>query len=73
MRTRTERMEARRDVMQGVNDHDVTVCQAILELCRTLDDAAEQLAETNDETRKAIDQLSDDLGRRLKQATAAVP
>lgn len=73
MRTRTERMEARRDVMQGVNDHDVTVCQAILELCRTLDDAAERLAETNDETRKAIDQLSDDLGRRLKQATAAVP
>lgn len=69
MRTRTERTEARRDVMDGVGDHDVTLCQAIMELCRTLDDVAERLAAANDETRKALDQLSDDLGKTLRHAT----
>ena len=69
MRTRTERSEARRDVMNGVDDRDVTLCQAMMELCRTLDDVAERLAESNDETRKALDQLADDLGRHLRQAT----
>jgi hypothetical protein len=69
MRTRTERSEARRDVMNGVDDHDVTLCQAIMELCRTLDDVAERLAESNDETRKSLDQLADDLGRHLRQTT----
>jgi hypoxanthine-guanine phosphoribosyltransferase len=71
MRTRSERMEARRDVMSGVDDRDVTLCQAILELCSTLDDVAERIAEQNDETRKAIDGLRDDLGRHAKQAAAA--
>jgi hypothetical protein len=69
MRTRTERSEARRDVMNGVDDRDVTLCQAMMELCRTLDDVAERLAESNDETRKALDQLADDLGRHLRQTT----
>jgi hypothetical protein len=69
MRTRTERGEARRDVMNGVDDRDVTLCQAMMELCRTLDDVAERLAESNDETRKALDQLADDLGRHLRQTT----
>jgi hypothetical protein len=69
MRTRTERSEARRDVMNGVDDRDVTLCQAIMELCRTLDDVAERLAESNDETRKSLDQLADDLGRHLRQTT----
>jgi len=68
MRTRTQRMEARRDVMSGVDDRDVTLVQAILELCSTLDDVAERLADSNDETRKSLDQLSDDLGRALKAA-----
>jgi predicted transcriptional regulator len=70
MRTRSERMAARQDVMHGVNDHDVTVCQAILELCRTLDDVAERLETANDETRKAIDQLSDEVGKAVKAAAA---
>jgi hypothetical protein len=71
MRTRAERMEARRDVMQGVDDRDVTVCQAIMELCRTLDDVAERLETSTDETRKAIDQLSDEVGKAVKAAARA--
>ena len=67
MRTRTERMEARREVMHGVNDHDTTTVEAILELCATLDDLGERLAESNDEVRKSLDQMSD-LGRHMKQA-----
>jgi hypothetical protein len=69
MRTRTERSEARRDVMSGVDDRDVTLCQAILELCSTIDDASERIAEAHDETRKALDQLADDIGRYLKHTT----
>jgi predicted transcriptional regulator len=64
-------MEARRDVMQGVDDRDVTVCQAIMELCRTLDDVAERLETSTDETRKAIDQLSDEVGKAVKAAARA--
>ena len=71
MRTRSERMAARHDVMEGANDHDVTLCQAIMELCRTLDDVADRLELANDETRKAIDQLSDDLGKHVKAAARA--
>jgi hypoxanthine-guanine phosphoribosyltransferase len=71
MRTRAERMEARRDVMQGVDDRDVTVCQAIMELCRTLDDVAERLETSTDETRKAIVQLSDEVGKAVKAAARA--
>jgi hypothetical protein len=69
MRTRTERIEARRDVMEGVGDHDVTLCQALIEVCRTIDDASERIADAHDETRKAIDQLTDDLAKHLKDAT----
>jgi hypothetical protein len=69
MRTRTERTEDRRDVMAGVNDHDVTLCQVLLELCSTIDDASERIAAAHDETRKSLDQLADDLGRHLKQTT----
>jgi predicted transcriptional regulator len=64
-------MEARRDVMQGVDDRDVTVCQAIMELCRTLDDVAERLETSTDETRKAIDHLSDEVGKAVKAAARA--
>jgi hypothetical protein len=68
MRTRSERMAARHDVMAGVNDHDTTLVEAVMELCRTLDDLAERLETANDETRKAIDGLRDDLSRHAKQA-----
>ena len=44
MRTLTERSEARPEVMQGVNDHDVTLIEAIMELCRHIDDASERIA-----------------------------
>ena len=63
MRTRAERIEARRDVMEGVGDTDVTVVQAILELCATIDDASERIADAQDETRKAIDQFNADVSR----------
>jgi hypothetical protein len=69
MRSRTERMEARHDVMEGVGDHDVTLVQALMEVCRTIDDAAERIAEAHEETRKSIDQMSDDMGRHMKQTT----
>lgn len=69
MRTRTERQEARREIMHGVNDNDTTLVEAIMELCRTIDDASERLADAHDETRKAIDALSDDVGKQLKQTT----
>jgi hypothetical protein len=61
MRTRTQRQEARREIMKGVNDHDTTLVEAILELCDTLDDVAERLADASDETRKSVERLSDDL------------
>jgi methyl-accepting chemotaxis protein len=71
MRTRTERIEARGDVMHGANDHDVTLCQAVLELCQTIDDAAERLADASDELRKSIDQLNDDLRQSIRHAVSA--
>jgi hypothetical protein len=66
MRTRTERIEARRDVMSGVGDHDVTMVQAILELCSTLDDLGERLVDSNDETRKALDALAADIAKTIR-------
>jgi hypothetical protein len=59
MRTRTQRLDARRDVMEGVGDHDVTIVQALMEVCRTIDDASERIAEAYDNTRQAIDQNDD--------------
>ena len=67
MRTRTQRQEARREIMQGVSDHDTTLVEAIIELCDTLDDVAERLADASDETRKSVERLSDDLTKQLKQ------
>jgi hypothetical protein len=67
MRTRTQRQEARREIMKGVNDHDTTLVEAILELCDTLDDVAERLADASDETRKSVERLSDDPTKHWKQ------
>jgi hypothetical protein len=64
MRTPTERSEARREIMAGVNDHDTTVVEAILELCRTLDELGERTAAAHHETFEAIERLSE------KQAAA---
>jgi hypothetical protein len=55
--------------MEGVNDRDVTVVEAILELCRTLDEASTRIAAAHNETARAIDLMSDDVGRQLKQST----
>jgi hypothetical protein len=65
MRTRTERMKARQEVMTGVNDHDTTIVEAIMELCATLDDLGERLAESSDESRKSLDAVSDLLATAL--------
>jgi hypothetical protein len=69
MRTRPERMEDRRDVMAGANDQDVAICQALMELCRTVDDAVERIADAHDEIRKVIEAMSDAVNRQLKQST----
>ena len=66
MRTRTQREEARREIMQGVNDADATVVEAVLELCRSLDDVAERLEAASEETRKSVERLSDDFSKHLK-------
>lgn len=58
MRTRTERNEARLEIMHGVNDHDTTVVEAIMELCRTLDELGERMAAAHHETFEAIERLS---------------
>jgi hypothetical protein len=58
MRTLTERLETRREIMAGVNDHDTTVVEAILELCRTLDELGERTAAAHHETSEAIERLS---------------
>jgi hypothetical protein len=55
--------------MEGVNDHDATIVQAILELCATVDDASERTAEAYDETRQAIERMGDAVERLLKQST----
>jgi hypothetical protein len=72
MRTRTERMEDRRDVMEGVADHDVTLCQALIEVCRTIDDASERIADAHNETRLALERMSDAVERQLKQTAEAL-
>jgi hypothetical protein len=72
MRTRTQRLDARREVMHGVNDHDTTMVEAILELCATLDDLGERLAESSDESRKSLDAVSDLLATALTKARSAV-
>jgi hypothetical protein len=57
MRTTSERAAIRREIMDGVNDHDATVVEAIMELCKTLDELGERMAAAHDETFKAIDRL----------------
>ena len=72
MRTRTQREEARREIMQGVNDADSTIVEAVLELCRSLDDTAERLEAASEETRNAVERLSDDFGKHLKSEARVV-
>ena len=68
MRTRIERIEDRHEIMKGVNDHDTTLVEAILELCKTLDELGERLAAAQDEVRKAIDALADEFGKLKARA-----
>jgi hypothetical protein len=70
MRTRTEREDALTEIEQAANDHDVMMVRALLELCRRIDEASERVADAHDETRQAIDALSESLNRRL-QAVAS--
>lgn len=69
MRTPTERMEARRDVMAGTNDHDVTIAQAILELCTTIEEASERIAAAHGETARSIDAMNDFIDQRAPRVT----
>ena len=69
MRTPSQRQEARRDIMTAVNDHDVTLCEALMELATTIDEASQRIADAHRETARAIDLMSDDVGRQLKQST----
>ncbi len=71
MRTRTERLEARADIMEGANDHDVTLCQALMEVCRTIEEASERIAAAHDETRLAIDGLADRIAKQFSGALLA--
>ena len=64
MRTLAEREEARREIMQGVNDHDTTIVEAIMELCRHIDDASQTMAAAHRATCAAIERLS---GRRFDE------
>ena len=57
MRTQTQRREARDEVMQGVNDHDATLVEALMEVCRHIDDASERIAAAHAETAAAIERL----------------
>jgi hypothetical protein len=66
MRTPSQRLADRREVMQGVNDSDATICEAILELCRTLDDASERAVEAQVDLRQTIEQLSADLKEAVR-------
>ncbi len=63
MRNASERAAIRREIMQGVNDADTTVVEAILELCRTLDELGQNMAAAQAETRLAIDRMSHDVSR----------
>jgi hypothetical protein len=70
MRTLTQRTETRREIMEGCNNTDVTVVEALMELALTIEEASTRIAEAHDETRLAIERISDEVGRHLK-ATAA--
>ena len=52
-------------MVQGVNDADATVVEAVLELSRSLDDVAERLEAASDETRKSVRAADDDLTKHL--------
>ena len=72
MRTRTQRIQDRAStrpiLMQepAVMLTHATIVEAVLELCRSLDDTAERLEAASEETRKAVERLSDDFGKHLK-------
>jgi hypothetical protein len=66
MRTRTEREDALAEIEKAANDHDVGMILALLEICRRIEEASERVAGAHDETRQAIDGLSESLNRRLR-------
>lgn len=66
MRTLSERTAARREIMAGCNNTDVTVVEALMELALTIEEASARIADAHDETRQAIDRISDEVGRQLK-------
>jgi hypothetical protein len=49
--------------MEGVSDNDKRIVQAILELCATLDDASQRIAEA---TATALHELGEKLASHLK-------
>jgi hypothetical protein len=57
MRTRAQRIDARTDVMEGVDSRDTTIVEAILELCATIDDAAERVSESQAATGAALERF----------------
>jgi hypothetical protein len=69
MRTLSEAQEARREVMKGTDSRDVTICEALMELANTIEEASLRIAEAHRETARSIDLMSDDVGRQLKGAT----
>jgi|HubBroStandDraft_6_1064221.scaffolds.fasta_scaffold498310_3 hypothetical protein len=69
MRTPSQRADARREIMAGVNDHDTTLCEALMELATTIDEASQRIADAHRETARAIDAMTDDVGKQLKQTT----
>jgi hypothetical protein len=72
MRSRSERIQDRASFLTPPYEEPaVLLAHAIVELCHTVDDASERIAEAQGETRRAIDQLSDDLGKHLKQSALA--
>jgi hypothetical protein len=72
MRTLAQRIEARREVKQGANDSDCTLIEALVELCTTMDDAAQTIAAAvamaQDETRRSLDTLRDEVTAQLADA-----
>jgi hypothetical protein len=66
MRTPSQRQADRKEIMEGVSDSDVTVCEAILELCRTIDDASERTVAAHEGLRETIAQLDADLKQAVR-------
>ena len=72
MRTRAQRIQDRASFLtKPYEEPAVMLAHAISELCYSIDDMGERIAEAHDETRKAIDQLSAAIGKQLKEAARA--